>query len=168
MPETVSGNAMKEKGSGEGPDRPPAAGPGKFEDLPPRWQKRLLGLAPSLLSLGMASVLSAEEAGEGAAVHGLDCSSRLPACRAVCCSLLFALTKDEVQAGKVAWDRERPHLIALGEDGFCTHLDRESLHCLVYEDRPLRCRRYDCRRESDFWEDGGGLSVREGTFDHLP
>ena len=146
---------------------PPAGGPTELEDLPPRWQERLLKLAPSLLRLGLATVVSAEEPGEEKDGPGKDCGRRVGVCRAVCCSFLFALTGDEVAAGKVTWDRQRPHLIARGADGFCTHLDRRTRRCRIYGERPLRCRRYDCLRDSSFWEDGEDLAVRPGTFDHL-
>ena len=58
--------------------------------------------------------------------------------------------------------------IARGENGYCPHHDEKTRRCLIWDDRPLRCRRYDCRKESSFWEDADRGSVRPGTFDHLP
>ena len=65
------------------------------------------------------------------------------------------LTKDEVEAGYVQYNEERPFFIARSpDDGYCPHMDRETYACKVYENRPLRCRRYDCRDDSEVWPDG--------------
>ncbi len=38
-------------------------------------------------------------------------------------------------------------------DGYCTHLDRATMGCGVYEIRPGTCRRYDCRQDKRVWLD---------------
>lgn len=84
----------------------------------------------------------------------VPCERHLHACRAQCCSLIFALTPAEVETGVVRYNPERPYFIARDDDGLCPHLDRASLRCLVWEQRPLRCRRYDCRDNAAIWPHG--------------
>jgi Fe-S-cluster containining protein len=83
----------------------------------------------------------------------IDCENRIPICRAACCRLSFALSRQDVEEGVVQWDFARPYMIAQGEDGYCAHLDRTSRRCGVYEHRPVACRGYDCRRDSRIWAD---------------
>ena len=73
-----------------------------------------------------------------------DCLSKLETCRALCCTYVFALTREEVRKGVVAFNKERPYYIARDPDGYCPHLDRATYRCSVHERRPLRCRRYKC------------------------
>lgn len=51
------------------------------------------------------------------------CGRLVKHCQAKCCSFIFALTKDEVNSG------------------------------LIEYNRPLRCRRYDCRDDCEVWPD---------------
>lgn len=81
----------------------------------------------------------------------VDCQSRLPVCRAICCRVPFALSRQDVEEGVIRWEFGRPYVIAHGEDGYCVHLDRESLRCTVHNSRPVPCRGFDCR-ESDRWQ----------------
>ena len=83
----------------------------------------------------------------------IDCPSRLHLCKAACCRLPFALSKQDVREGIVHWDLGQPYLIAQGADGYCTHLDRESFRCTVREHRPVPCRAYDCRQDTRIWLD---------------
>ena len=39
-------------------------------------------------------------------------------------------------------------------DGYCPHLNRQTLQCEVWEARPLRCRRYDRRKDREIWPQG--------------
>jgi Fe-S-cluster containining protein len=44
----------------------------------------------------------------------------------------------------------RPFFIARDAGGYCPHLQRDTLRCSVWAERPLRCRRYDCRENPQF------------------
>ena len=147
-------------------DRPKP--PSSPENLTPHLRERLEKLVPRLLELGLGSVHSAETESDGGSDADVDCFNRLEHCRAVCCSYRFALTEDEVAEGKILWDREKPHFIARGGNGYCSHHDEKTRRCRIWDDRPLRCRRYDCRRLESFWADAERHTLRRGTFDHLP
>ncbi len=83
----------------------------------------------------------------------IDCASRVPLCRAACCRLRFALSRQDVEEGVVAWDFGHPYLIARGADGYCVHLDRGCLGCTIHDRRPVPCRAYDCREDKRIWAD---------------
>ncbi len=63
----------------------------------------------------------------------------------------FSLTREEVEQGRVQYEPSRPYFIKIDPDGYCPHLDRETLKCAVWEERPLRCRQYDCRGDREIW-----------------
>ena len=142
-------------------------GPADPEELTPHLRERLHKLVPRLIELGLGCVHSGEKVDDGGVDTAVDCAARIPVCRSVCCTFRFALTEEEVAGGIIGWDRSRPYFIGRGEDGYCIHHDRETGGCLIWQRRPLRCRRYDCRRESSFWADAGRMVLKEGTFDHL-
>lgn len=127
------------------PEPGPEASPESLDDLPiPEEEKqRIVAALLRMMEMGMGGVYGIED--EGIPDAAPPCSSLMQECKARCCSLAFALTKEEVQRGIVAYDRKKPFFIARGEDGYCAQIDRKTLRCIVYEDRPLRCRRYDCR-----------------------
>lgn len=79
-----------------------------------------------------------------------DCQNRLDTCKAMCCKFPFALSKQDVEEGKIRWEFGRPYLIAHDEDGYCVHLDKSTYHCTVREHRPLPCRGFDCK-ENEKW-----------------
>ena len=83
----------------------------------------------------------------------IDCENRIHLCKAACCRLPFALSKQDVREGIVHWDLGQPYMIAHGDDGYCDHLERSTLHCKVREHRPVPCRAYDCRGETRIWLD---------------
>lgn len=83
----------------------------------------------------------------------IDCESRLHLCGAACCRLHFPLSPQDLDEGIVAWDPERPYMIAHGHDGHCVHLDRTTRRCGVYDRRPLPCRAFDCRNDPRIWVD---------------
>jgi Fe-S-cluster containining protein len=83
----------------------------------------------------------------------IDCENRVQLCKASCCKLPFALSKEDVQEGKVRWDLGRPYMVAQGGDGYCAHMDREKRCCSVYAQRPIPCRGYDCRKDKRIWLD---------------
>jgi len=81
----------------------------------------------------------------------VDCLSRLPVCKAVCCKLPFALSRQDVEEGIIRWEFGRPYLIAHGADGYCVHLDRDTYRCTVREQRTVPCRGFDCR-DNEKWK----------------
>jgi hypothetical protein len=81
----------------------------------------------------------------------IDCENRIHLCRAACCRLPFALSKQDVREGIVHWDLGQPYIIAQAEDGYCTHLDRSCRRCTIREHRPVPCRAYDCRNDKRIW-----------------
>lgn len=83
----------------------------------------------------------------------IDCESRVHLCKAACCRLSFALSKEDVEEGVVRWDLGRPYFIARDSVGCCVHLDAETRACGVYGQRPVPCRTYDCRRDERIWID---------------
>ncbi len=83
----------------------------------------------------------------------VNCAERMHVCHAVCCKLSFALTAQEVDAGKVRFDLGFPYMIRHDADGFCTHNNRETGFCGVYADRPGICRHYSCAGDGRIWKD---------------
>jgi hypothetical protein len=83
----------------------------------------------------------------------IDCASLVQYCRAACCRLPFALSKQDVREGIVRWDLGRPYLIAQDQDGYCCHLERGTLGCTVRGNRPVPCRAFDCRQDKRIWLD---------------
>jgi len=97
-----------------------------------------------------------------------DDGGRRKQCKAVCCSFIFALTKSDVEKGIIQWNPKRPFFIARDDDGYCPHLDRKTLQCTIWEDRPERCRNYDCRSDKNVWEDWDKGILNKDVFKHLP
>jgi len=114
-------------------------------DIPKEEMERIVSAMMRMMELGVAAVYNDEEAGLPEA--SLDCASRLEFCKARCCTLNFALTKAEVAQRIIRHNPERPFFIARDPDGYCPHMDRRSYACNVYDNRPLRCRQYDCTQE---------------------
>jgi Fe-S-cluster containining protein len=85
------------------------------------------------------------------ALPAIDCEARLPLCRARCCTLRFALSRQDLDEGVVRWDPARPYAIAQREDRTCVHL--HAGRCEVYAQRPAVCRSYDCRGDGRIWLD---------------
>lgn len=85
----------------------------------------------------------------------VDCENCLEICKAVCCKLPFALSRQDVDEGIIRWDFGRPYLIAHDADGYCVHLDRKTFQCSVHEHRPVPCRGFDCKNNEkwDVWLD---------------
>lgn len=78
----------------------------------------------------------------------IDCENRLHLCKAACCRLPFALSKQDVQEGIVRWDLGQPYFNARDERGYCTHLEKGTCRCIIYHHRPIPCRGYDCRKDN--------------------
>jgi Fe-S-cluster containining protein len=83
----------------------------------------------------------------------IDCAGRVHLCKASCCRLPFALSRQDVREGVVHWDLGQPYLIEHGPDGYCTHMERGSCACTIYAHRPVPCRGYDCRQDRRIWLD---------------
>ncbi|HWE61382.1 MAG TPA: YkgJ family cysteine cluster protein [Chloroflexota bacterium] len=83
----------------------------------------------------------------------IDCASRYHLCHAACCSLRFALTRQDLVEGFMRWELSEPYLNRQGFDRRCVHLDRGTLHCSIYDHRPGICRAYDCRQDKRIWQD---------------
>lgn len=83
----------------------------------------------------------------------IDCAGRIALCKAACCRLPFALSKQDIREGLVRWDLGQPYMIAQDADGYCAHLDRSACACTVREHRPTPCRGFDCRQDKRIWAD---------------
>jgi hypothetical protein len=83
----------------------------------------------------------------------IDCETRVHLCKAACCRLPFALSKQDIREGVIHWDLGQPYIIAQEKDGYCTHLERGSCRCSVREHRPVPCRAYDCHKDKTIWLD---------------
>jgi Fe-S-cluster containining protein len=118
------------------------------------------------MELGIGAVYGDEDNEEESIEY--DHGGRIGICRAICCSFIFALTKEEVKKGAIKWNPKRPYFIARDKDGYCPHLDRKTLLCEKYGDRPLRCKKYDCRKDPNVWIDWEKGIINEDTFKHLP
>ena len=81
----------------------------------------------------------------------IDCANRLDICKAACCRLRFALSRQDVKEGIVQWEFSHPYFIAHGADGYCRHLDRQ--RCSIHQNRPVPCRGYNCRNDKRIWSD---------------
>jgi len=83
----------------------------------------------------------------------IDCQSRIALCKAACCKLPFALSKEDVQEGVVRWNLGQPYMIAQGGNGYCIHKKTGNCQCSVYNQRPIPCRGYDCSNDKRIWLD---------------
>lgn len=123
-----------------------------YQKLSQEEKLRIIRVLEKMMDMGMGAVYGDED--EGVPEADVPCGQLTGQCKSKCCSFIFALTKDEVKLGKVQHNVDKPFFIARDEDGYCPHLDRNSLQCQVWYDRPLRCRRYDCRSDVNVWPDG--------------
>lgn len=125
------------------------------EELDERKKQVGQRLAEKFAEKGMGVALTNDEqdkyAYEGSVE--IDCENRMALCRGACCRLSFALTVQDLEEGRVKWDLGRPYMIRHDEDGYCHHVERESKRCGLYENRPVVCRAYDCRKDKRIWED---------------
>ncbi len=120
----------------------PEADDPDWAGIPPEQREKILSLMEKLMELGICAVYGQEEEGLPDAI--VECEANLRSCRARCCTLRFALTREEAGKNIFQHDRSRPFFMAIDRDGYCPHLDRGALRCTVWSERPLRCRRYDC------------------------
>ncbi|GAD80337.1 YkgJ family cysteine cluster protein [Vibrio ezurae] len=76
-------------------------------------------------------------------------------CRASCCRLeVMIITDTGVPEEHIATDKWGGETMLRLEDGWCSAVDRDTMLCTIYENRPWICREfemasYECRNE---WE----------------
>lgn len=83
---------------------------------------------------------------------GIDCASRIPLCRARCCSFEVTLSAQDVAEGGIPFDLHQPYALPRREDGGCVCKGADGA-CTIYERRPGACRAYDCRHDARVWID---------------
>jgi Fe-S-cluster containining protein len=88
----------------------------------------------------------------------VDCSRRLPICKAVCCKLDFALSVEEIESGGIKWDLGRPYFVRHKPDGYCAHQDQHR-GCTIYQGRPGVCRQYSCAKDARIWKNFEALEL---------
>ncbi len=65
-------------------------------------------------------------------------------CKACCCRLeVLLITDTGVPSRFIATDRWGGQVMARRDDGWCAALDRNSLMCSIYAQRPLICREFE-------------------------
>ena len=89
----------------------------------------------------------------------IDCDTRKHLCKQRCCTLIFALTEQDVREGIVKWDPTKPYRILRDEKRYCVHL--VDGRCSIYENRPAVCRKLDCRNDRRMWMDFEGMVAAE-------
>ena len=110
---------------------------------------------------GVGIVIRVDDEGPDDAFKPVDCETRLPICKAVCCRLRFPLSVEEVESGAMRWDLGRPYFNRQGEDGYCHQCDGETHACGVYEARPAPCREYSCKGDTRIWKDFDAMVLNE-------
>ena len=135
------------------------------EELTEEQRTYMKEMIQKLMEKGIFVVYGDEDGTSGPVVF--DERGRREICRSICCSFTFALTKKDLENGNIKWNSKRPYFIARDEDGYCPHLDREKLICTIWEDRPERCRNYDCRKDMNVWEDWENRILNKDVFKHL-
>jgi hypothetical protein len=95
----------------------------------------------------------------------VNCAERMPVCHAICCKLDFALTASEVESGAIRWELGRPYQIRHEADGFCTHRDRDTGFCGIYDSRPGIYRSYSCAHDKRIWKDFERMELNREWLD---
>jgi Fe-S-cluster containining protein len=126
-----------------------------LEDLDERKRKVGQRLVEKFAEKGMGVALTDDEKDkyEYERTVEIDCENRLALCRGACCRLSFALSVQDLEEGTVKWELGRPYMIRREADGYCHHLEREPKRCGIYNQRPIVCRAYDCRKDKRIWAD---------------
>lgn len=131
-----------------------------YQALSQQEKLRIIRVMAKMMDMGMAAVYGDEDPHQPDA--DVPCEKVIDQCQAKCCTFIFALTKEEVKAGLVKTNPDKPYFIAREEDKYCPHLNRDNWQCSVWHNRPLRCRRYDCRDyANDVWPNGIPLVFRK-------
>jgi Fe-S-cluster containining protein len=96
----------------------------------------------------------------------IDCETRIPYCRAACCSFSFPLSIEEIESGgPLKWDLGRPYFNRHGPEGYCHQLDLDSHACGVYDQRPPVCRQYSCVNDERVWKDFDAMIPNDEWLD---
>ena len=118
-----------------------------YQQLSHEEKRRIISVMEKMMDMGMAAIYGDES--EDQPESRFPCHKYISQCKAKCCTFIFALTHEEVDKGIIAWNKDKPYFIARDkEDGYCPHLNRDTWQCNEWENRPLRCRRYDCRDDN--------------------
>lgn len=65
-------------------------------------------------------------------------------CQACCCQLEVRIITDTgVPFQYIDYDKWDSEVMKRGDDGWCQALDRNTLMCTIYENRPLTCREFE-------------------------
>jgi Fe-S-cluster containining protein len=101
----------------------------------------------------------------------IDCEKRKHLCRSACCALAYALSPQDIREG-IRWCLGKPFMNVRADDGYCIHLQRDTLRCTIYESRPAVCRQYDCRKDRRIWLDFDKMIInpdlfKEGNSPHI-
>ncbi len=94
----------------------------------------------------------------------VDCENRKHICKAACCTLAYPLSVQDISQG-IRWSLARPFMNAREADGYCLHLQRDTLKCTIYEQRPIVCRQYSCRNDHRIWLDFDKMIINPNPFD---
>ena len=93
----------------------------------------------------------------------IDCSARLPICKAACCRLHFALSVEEVErGGPLRWELGHPYFNRHNADGYCHQWDDG---CGIYDERPSVCRSYTCAGDDRIWKDFDAMELNHEFID---
>ena len=83
----------------------------------------------------------------------IDCTDRLPLCKAACCRIYNAyLTAEEVESTRYDWTPRLPYALPKNRLG-CIHLHPMSWSCTVHNCRPSVCSGYSCVKDQRIWAD---------------
>ena len=83
----------------------------------------------------------------------VSCSS----CPAICCQLkVLLIAGDDPPEQYIDVDEDGQEIMGKADDGWCAALDRHSMSCSIYEQRPFVCREFamggaDCLDERENW-----------------
>jgi Fe-S-cluster containining protein len=110
-------------------------------------------------------VMLRRDPAESKPVPTINCAERLHICKAVCCSLRFALSVEELEAGIVKWEIGQPYTIRHSQAGNCIHLETGNCGCKVYDDRPQVCRTYSCINDKRIWTDFDAMQLNQAWID---
>jgi hypothetical protein len=93
----------------------------------------------------------------------INCDNRKHICRAACCTFAYALSLQDIHEG-IRWSLGKPFMNAKEPDGYCVHLNKDTLACSIYERRPAVCRQYSCRNDQRVWLDYDKMIIKPDVF----
>lgn len=96
----------------------------------------------------------------------IDPSVACERCAAVCCRLtVLLMPEDRIDARLVAVDERGTQSMAKDEDGWCIALNRDTMGCGIYAQRPSICRDFAmggpyCRDERASWDRSIAIALK--------